>query len=388
MREQRPRLEQSPAQSPASRLFNPSNGSSRIVESSRPGAGAGAGAASPAVSAQEPAPKEGDYWCKPRLEKLRHMSRHELRDVSNFTAGRVGYGEVTFEEPVDLTGVDLDTFLGSVIVFTDMELAVYPDDGPDKPARGAGLNMPARITLENVFPKDKATKQNITDASDPRHAKFLRRVKSIPDTEFVSYTDDGVWTFTVEHFSRYGLRDDSDEEEEDVVRHEKRGVHDEGEDDMPPTKSIRDIDGETSFEDDGEMKGDETSDSASHSGSGSASGSAADETMTDAHDTDDEGSDKENWAEPIKSKVGQQGWDKVKSMQAGQFVPAASMDLDVGAMKRKAAMAAQARVHLKRSVGPDFESAEEGRNARDARVVKVGHAMRSVMSGWVRELTK
>ena len=218
-----PPPERSAAASPGTMQFNPLSGSSREIVDS-PVRRSSPQNPSLRVSGSERQPKKGEYWCRPKLEKLKQMGRHDLCELHNFTAGRRGYGEVTFPEAVDLTGLDLEDLLGTVIVFNHMELAVYPDDYHNKPERGHGLNVPAQISLEDCFTKDKATKQPITDQSDPRHARFLKRVKTIPNTDFVSYTDDGVWTFNVEHFSRYGIAESDDESdaspEEDKVEHD------------------------------------------------------------------------------------------------------------------------------------------------------------------------
>ena len=207
------------------------------------------------VAGTERAIKKGEYWCKPKLEKLKQLSETELRSIRDFVAGCKGKGEVAFLQPVDLTGLDLDTFLGTIITFNDMECAVYPDD-TNKPERGHGLNVPAQISLENVFTLEKGTNRRITDTTDPRYARFLKRIKNIPSTQFVSYSEDGVWTFEVQHFSRYGITHSDDETDEGVefnerdleaqeerddvdVDHDDHDEHDDEEDDdFPPTRGL------------------------------------------------------------------------------------------------------------------------------------------------------
>ena len=260
------------------------------------------------LSGSERQPKHGEYWSRPRLEKLRQLGTGELKALHNFTVGRKGIGEVTFEEPVDLTGIDLNDLYGGVILFNDMELAVYPDNYPNKPTKGHGLNQPAQVTLENCYTKDKSSKQPVKDFSDPRHLRFLKRVKTIPETEFVSYTDDGTWTFKVEHFSRYGI-DESESEEE----------------------------------------AEETAQPTEPSGSGSGSGSEDEEFFTDESESgsddfvpptrglhDDSGSETEEspseteaslfnepevpiYKDPIGTKLGSDGARKIKEMQASFF---------------------------------------------------------------------
>lgn len=368
-------------QSPATLLFNPtaSASSSRAAESTS--ASANGSASRSAVSDKQS--KNGDYWCRPKLEKLRQLSERDLRDMHNFTAGRKGYGEVTFLEPVDLTSVELDTFLGTVIVFSEMELAVYPEDSADKPARGDGLNVPAQITLENCYSKDKATKQPITDPNDPRHSRFLKRVKNIPDTEFVSYAD-GIWSFKVQHFSRYGLRDESDEENEagggKMVRKARKSSRtpsrtpptdeDDEEDMLPPTKSRYDSEHTSPSEDDESNSGEEsqgTTVSASSDGSESPSEGEQEMEMEMGMIAEETG-----WKAPVEAKLGVEGMKKLKEMQKGFFASRMSQEPTARAIEGKGRVAKRpAENHLNQ----DFRSAGEGDTALDNRAAKVSTSL-------------
>ncbi|WVQ98527.1 hypothetical protein IAU59_005653 [Kwoniella sp. CBS 9459] len=307
--------------SPASNFFNPpaaTNGFSRQQEMTDSPLRRNASLADSSlrVSGSERAPKKGEYWCKPKMEKLRQLSRQELSELHNFTAGRRGYGEVTFLEPVDLTLAPLDDLLDTIIVFDQSELSVYPDDYSAKAPQGQGLNVPARITLENVFSHDKATKEPVRDPSDPRYTRFLKRVKNIPNTEFVGYTDDGTWTFKVEHFSRYGI-DESDEEEAESAppkeaassdrsssRTPESDESDEDDDMLPPTKGLRDVEDE---HDSGLEEEDEES-------------FEEDETFNDEmDDTFEDLPIQPTWDQPIKQKIGAEGMRKLREMQTSFF---------------------------------------------------------------------
>ena len=315
------------------------------------------------MSGSERPPKKGEYWCKPKLEKLRQMGRNDLRELHDFTAGRRGYGEVTFLELVDLTALDLSDLLGRVIVFSDMELAVYPDDYNDKPERGHGLNVPAQITLENCFSKDKATKQPITIQSDPRHLRFLKRVKTIPDTDFVSYTDDGSWTFKVEHFSRYGIGesdDDSDaspaqdEVEEAAGSREVSSMSESSDGDfLPPTKGLRDDEEQDIAEDDSELEDEEglEEDDKFTSDSNSPSQGAGD-LLQPSPDS----------AQLLKAKIGAEGMRKLREMQSDFFDSKRSAKADF--LPRKRAL----------ETGAFFREAEEEDQKFDHQAVKVGSA--------------
>ncbi|TXT13738.1 hypothetical protein VHUM_01105 [Vanrija humicola] len=320
----------------------------------------------PPVSYQH---KKGDYWCRPSLDKLRLLSHDELSRVVDFSAGRKGYGEVTFLDPVDLTTLtSLNDLLGGVIVVEELELTVYPDE-TNKPERGKGLNVPAEISLENCFARDKATKQIVADPSDPRYQRHLKRIKAIRDTEFISFTDDGVWTFRVEHFSKYGLLGSDDEEsDEDTAASPTPAPFEKSTDDqsmsdsfeeeddddfLPPTKSIHDT---LMHSDEGSFEDTDESDSYDED-----SGQYDDEPV----DTQD------NWDRPIKAKLGAEGMRKLRQMQSSFYgsqptkVPRATP----AEAQRKAALEA-ARALQRKHEDSGFESAEEGVAKLDDRAVK------------------
>tara|TARA_R110002003_G_scaffold878_8_gene21736 strand:+ start:5247 stop:8648 length:3402 start_codon:yes stop_codon:yes gene_type:complete len=158
-------------------------------------------------------PKPGAYWSSPSLEQLKKMSKQELKSVPNFIVGRHNVGQITFNmgKPVDLSNVDLDALYGDIVQLNPRNATVY---GPScsalpKPPLGTGLNQPSEITLGNSWPRNRAGKKDV---------KHLERLKRVGDTTFIKYNQsNGEWTFTVPHFSSYGLNDDdySDEEDEE-----------------------------------------------------------------------------------------------------------------------------------------------------------------------------
>ncbi|KAJ7639383.1 nucleoporin autopeptidase-domain-containing protein [Roridomyces roridus] len=148
-------------------------------------------------------PEEGEYWVRPDLATLRQSGFEKLSSFADLVVGRVGYGEIHFLEPVDLTGLPkLGALLGEVVRFDDKECSVYPDsEEVDKPAPGAGLNVRARMSLLRCWAVDKATREPIKDASHPSAVKHLKRLKSMKDTHFESFDiAKGEWVFTVDHF--------------------------------------------------------------------------------------------------------------------------------------------------------------------------------------------
>lgn len=147
--------------------------------------------------------KEGDYYVRPSLAELKKRSFGELASTEGLVVGRIGYGEIHFLEPVDLTGLQKTTeLLGEVVRFDDKECSVYPDlDEADKPPPGSGLNVSARITLINCWALDKATRDPVKDEEHPMAARHLKRLKNMKNTHFEDFDiDEGKWVFTVDHF--------------------------------------------------------------------------------------------------------------------------------------------------------------------------------------------
>lgn len=157
------------------------------------------------------------YWCSPSPEQLVTLSPKELAAVPNFLIGRRGYGCITFDYDVDLTSFTenlKNQLFGNAVVFNpNKTVEVYPDES-HKPSIGCGLNVPATITLENVYPVDKKTKRQLKEGCNFDEVQVLvRRLKAMRSMDFVSYNPfGGVWTFKVKHFSIWGLTNEEDAE--------------------------------------------------------------------------------------------------------------------------------------------------------------------------------
>lgn len=156
----------------------------------------------------------GAYWTNPPVQELHAMNRVQRQKIDNLEVGRENIGSIQFKLPVDLSGLEVDDLLGKIIQLEPRSATVYPVTAK-KPPVGKGLNVPARITLEQSWPRSGRDKRV---ASDPkRFNKHVERLKRIPDTEFESYDKDtGVWVFHVEHFTTYGLDDSDDETDADM----------------------------------------------------------------------------------------------------------------------------------------------------------------------------
>lgn len=135
-----------------------------------------------------------DYYVRPDLVDLARMSEADLSAVQNFEVGRRGFGRVKFLGPVDVRGVRIN----DIFVFNLKSLVVYPDDSQRPPA-GQGFNRACLVTLENVFPVNRGTKERIVN---PRVvAKFEQKLRDRPGLQFVSYNStSGEWSFVVQSF--------------------------------------------------------------------------------------------------------------------------------------------------------------------------------------------
>ncbi|CAH0385420.1 unnamed protein product [Bemisia tabaci] len=168
------------------------------------------------------------YYTIPSLEELTPLVDGDGRCiVENFTIGRRNYGNIFYPDSFDVSGLDID----SIVHIRHKEVVVYPDESI-KPSVGEGLNRKAQITLDRVWPTDKSSHQPISDPVRLVQLDYegkLRKACAKLKTRFVEYRPQtGSWVFKVDHFSKYGLSD-SDEEEDQVADVKKLkmigGVH-------------------------------------------------------------------------------------------------------------------------------------------------------------------
>lgn len=133
------------------------------------------------------------YWSQPELSVLKSMSLQELKHVANFSIGKSAFGKIIFQFPVDLSqfASNWDNLWESVSFSRNLVNVNH--------INGQGLNVPAVIYLENVRP---AENQSLDD--------FIIQLKSPLGMEFISYDPHSqVWAFKVDHFSVWGLVNDS-----------------------------------------------------------------------------------------------------------------------------------------------------------------------------------
>ena len=160
-------------------------------------------------------PIPGDYWCAPPMGELRRMNPRQLKNIQDFAIGRDGCGQCLFLRPVDLSSIDLNKLFGGIADINIRSLTIYPNNAY-KPPAGGGLNVPARITLQNSWPRSRDRKQPLCETSGPAFEKHLKRLRMVHDAKFIKYDkDNGEWTFEVPHFTTYAL-DYDDEMETDA----------------------------------------------------------------------------------------------------------------------------------------------------------------------------
>ncbi|KAK3025168.1 hypothetical protein RJ639_043054 [Escallonia herrerae] len=164
------------------------------------------------IEALMPKLRHSDYYTEPRIQEIAAKERAEpgfCRRVKDFVVGRHGYGNIKFLGETDVRRLDLEL----LIQFNHREVIVYMDDSK-KPAVGQGLNKPAEVTLLNIKCVDKKTGNHFTEG--PRidnYKEMLRKKVKDQGAEFVSYDPiKGEWKFRVDHFSKYRLGDEDEDE--------------------------------------------------------------------------------------------------------------------------------------------------------------------------------
>lgn len=160
-----------------------------------------------AVDAMFPVLHSSDYFTRPLIDELVEREAADpgyCSRVPNFVVGRVKYGQVMFPGNTDVRGMDLNE-----IVRFDRHYVVVYEDEAGKPPVGHGLNKAAEVTL----------KLDLRKLPEPSILVELLRCRSKKQgARFLSFNPvNGRWKFEVDHFSRFGL---VDEEEEDVVMDE------------------------------------------------------------------------------------------------------------------------------------------------------------------------
>lgn len=134
-----------------------------------------------------PTQTNAEYYTVPSMHELHAMPIERLQQLRGFRVGRIGYGEIRWLGDVDVLGLNLD----DIVSINRGDVSLYPNG--DKPDIGSGLNKPAAVVLEQVFPPKGVR----ADRFEKELHKFLSSVKAIP----LEYNgDSGRWSFSVPHF--------------------------------------------------------------------------------------------------------------------------------------------------------------------------------------------
>ncbi|KAK4350211.1 hypothetical protein RND71_029524 [Anisodus tanguticus] len=148
-----------------------------------------------------------DYFTEPCLSELairEVICPGYCSKVENFTVGRFGYGFVKFSGETDVRKLDLD----QIVKFRRHEVIVYEDEN-DKPSVGVGLNKPAEVTLLLEIRSMK----HYGVISCREIVEKLRLRTERQGARFISFDpSNGEWKFFVQHFSRFGLNEEEDED--------------------------------------------------------------------------------------------------------------------------------------------------------------------------------
>lgn len=156
-----------------------------------------------------PVLQSSDYFTEPCLSELtirELINPGYCSRVLDFTVGRFGFGCIKFVGETDIRYLDLD----EIVKFRRHEVVVYEDEDA-KPAVGVGLNKAAEVTLLFQTGRSRDNSENHSE----RIVEKLRLITERQGAKFISFNpSNGEWKFLVQHFSRFGLADD---EEEDIM---------------------------------------------------------------------------------------------------------------------------------------------------------------------------
>jgi len=137
--------------------------------------------------------KEG-YQTLPPFSELLKLSKSQLSNVQHFTIYNQ-HGKIEFLDSTNLLDLDLD----SIVWIHKNYVEVYP---PNVSFKSSSLNKPSIITLYQTSLKSLSAALSVSEKQN------FKQLECLPQT--------GFWKFRVEHFTKYGLIDESDEEEEVV----------------------------------------------------------------------------------------------------------------------------------------------------------------------------
>ena len=88
---------------------------------------------------------QGEYFTIPPMQKVASAV-----SVPDFVISRKEYGSISFKVPVDLTAITSLSILQEIVEIDQGRVVVYPNESNHSP-KGTGLNMPAKVMMENLW---------------------------------------------------------------------------------------------------------------------------------------------------------------------------------------------------------------------------------------------
>jgi len=130
----------------------------------------------------------------PTYEDLCQMTETQLSNVVDFELEHVQYGQIRWEDSVDLRGVNLD----EIVHFSQSSFEIYPEMDP-KPEFGTGFMKPCSVMLYNVWPRGCNSIDRPSFEREERFRANLEKHCRSSGYTFITYDKNGVLEFLVEN---------------------------------------------------------------------------------------------------------------------------------------------------------------------------------------------
>jgi len=130
----------------------------------------------------------------PEFKDLQQMTERQLASVPDFEIEHVQYGQIKWDDPVDLRGVQLD----DIVRFSQSAFELYPDIDT-KPEFGIGFMRPCSVMLYNVWPKGCSSMRRPSFKREERWRASLEKYCNSCNYKFIEYDTNGLLEFSVNH---------------------------------------------------------------------------------------------------------------------------------------------------------------------------------------------
>jgi len=152
--------------------------------------------AEPTAFKGDPTPKlsNPEIRTEPMYKDLCQMTESQLSNIVDFEIEHVQYGQIRWDEPVDLRGVNID----EIVRFSQSSFELYPDMDP-KPVFGTGFMTPCSVMLFNVWPKGCNSMDRPSFKREERFRYSLEKHCRTCGYRYITYDNNGVLEFSVEN---------------------------------------------------------------------------------------------------------------------------------------------------------------------------------------------